>query len=133
APLLIGNNVVGVLYVDYKLNQRQIISEEDVRLGAHIARGAGIKLEATRLREESIQKRLMDEELKTASTIQQRLLAPPPKNIPGYSFAGWNRPCRTVSGDYYDFVVRPDKRVYFVIADVSGKGVTAGLMMAGLQ
>ncbi|PYQ33152.1 MAG: hypothetical protein DMF57_10465, partial [Acidobacteria bacterium] len=38
-----------------------------------------------------------------------------------------------MSGDYYDFVVRPDKRVYFVIADVSGKGVTAGLMMAGLQ
>ena len=49
------------------------------------------------------------------------------------SFAGLNRPFRTVSGDYYDFVVRPDGRVYFVIADVSGKGVTAGLLMAGLQ
>jgi phosphoserine phosphatase RsbU/P len=133
APLLIGNSVVGVLYVDYKLNQRQMISEEDVRLVAQIARVAAIKLETTRLREESIQKRLMDEELKTASTIQQRLLAPPPKNIPGYTFAGWNRPCRTVSGDYYDFVVRPNGRIYFVIGDVSGKGITAGLLMAGLQ
>ena len=133
APLLIGNQVVGVLYVDYKLNQRPTISEDDVKLVAQVARVAAIKLETTRLREESIQKRLMDEELKTASAIQQRLLAPPPTNIPGYTFAGWNRPCRTVSGDYYDFVVRPDGRVYFVIGDVSGKGVTAGLLMAGLQ
>jgi len=75
----------------------------------------------------------MDEELKTASTIQRRLLPDPPKGIPGYTFVGANRACRTVSGDYYDFVVRPDGRVYFVIGDVSGKGITAGLMMAGLQ
>jgi sigma-B regulation protein RsbU (phosphoserine phosphatase) len=133
APLLINNQVVGVLYVDYKLNQRPTISEDDVKLVAQVARVAAIKLETTRLREEAIQKRLIDEELKTASAIQQRLLAPPPKDIAGYTFSGWNRPCRTVSGDYYDFVVRPNGRLYFVIGDVSGKGVTAGLLMAGLQ
>jgi len=132
APLIIGDTVAGVLYLDYLGHQRQI-SEEDVRLVAHIARFAAIKLETTRLREEAIQKRIMDEELKTASVIQRRLLSPAPTGVPGYTFAGINRPCRTISGDYYDFVVRPDGRVYFVIADVSGKGVTAGLMMAGLQ
>jgi sigma-B regulation protein RsbU (phosphoserine phosphatase) len=100
---------------------------------AKIARFAAIKLETTRLREEAIQKRLIDEELKTASTIQRRLLPPPPTGIAGYTFTGANRACRTVSGDYYDFVVRPDGKVYFVIGDISGKGVTAGLMMAGLQ
>ena len=113
APLTVADDVVGVLYIDYLFAQRQI-SEEDVRLVAQIARFAAIKLE-------------------TASVIQRRLLPPAPTGIAGYTFAGANRPCRTVSGDYYDFVVRPDKRVYFVIADVSGKGVTAGLMMAGLQ
>jgi len=132
SPVIIGNAVVGVLYVDFLFNQRQI-SEDDVKLVAQIARFAAIKLETTRLRDEAIEKRLMDEELKTASTIQRRLLPEPPKGIPGYTFVGANRPCRTVSGDYYDFVVRPDGKVYFVIADVSGKGVTAGLMMAGLQ
>src|SRR5207237_1165387 len=75
----------------------------------------------------------MDGALKTASVIQRRLLPPSPTGIPGYTFVGRNRPCRTISGDYYDFVARPNGRVYFVIADVSGKGVTAGLMMAGLQ
>jgi sigma-B regulation protein RsbU (phosphoserine phosphatase) len=132
APLTIGDSVVGLLYVDYLFNQR-VISEEDVRLVAKIARFAAIKLETTRLREEAIQKRLIDEELKTASTIQRRLLPAPPTGIAGYTFTGANRACRTVSGDYYDFVCRPDGKVYFVIGDISGKGVTAGLMMAGLQ
>jgi sigma-B regulation protein RsbU (phosphoserine phosphatase) len=132
APLTIGSSVVGVLYVDYLFTQRTI-SEQDVRLVAQIARFAAIKLETTRLREDAIQKRIMDEELKTASSIQQGLLPPAPTGVPGYTFAGASRPCRTVSGDYYDFVVRPDGKVYFAIADVSGKGVTAGLMMAGLQ
>ncbi|HEY6842658.1 MAG TPA: SpoIIE family protein phosphatase [Thermoanaerobaculia bacterium] len=131
APMMIGDSVVGVLYVDYFVNRQ--ISEEDVRLIAQIARFASIKLETTRLREEAIQKRIMDEELKTASVIQRRLLPAAPTGVTGYTFAGMNRPCRSVSGDYYDFVVRPDGRVYFVIADVSGKGVTAGLLMAGLQ
>ena len=131
-PLMIGSSVVGVLYVDYLFTQRAI-SEDDVRLVAQIGRFAAIKLETTRLREEAIQKRIMDEELKTASNIQRRLLPAAPTGIAGYTFVGKNQPCRTVSGDYYDFVIRPDGRVYFVIGDVSGKGVTAGLMMAGLQ
>src|SRR5687768_1639863 len=132
APLMIGNAVVGVLYVDYLFTQRSI-SEEDVRLVAQIGRFAAIKLETTRLREEAIQKRIMDEELRTASSIQRRLLPESPKGIEGWTFVGRNQPCRTVSGDYYDFAVRPDGKIYFVIGDVSGKGVTAGLMMAGLQ
>lgn len=132
APLMIGNSVVGVLYVDYLFTQRSI-SEEDVKLVAQIGRFAAIKLETTRLREEAIQKRIMDEELKTASGIQRRLLPAAPSGIEGFTFVGRNQPCRTVSGDYYDFVIRPNGKMYFVIGDVSGKGVTAGLMMAGLQ
>ncbi|HUP45036.1 MAG TPA: SpoIIE family protein phosphatase [Thermoanaerobaculia bacterium] len=132
SPVMIGNSVVGLLYVDYLFAQRAI-SADDVRLVGQIAGFAAKKLETTQLREEAIEKRLMDEELKTASSIQRRLLPAAPAGIDGYSFAGRNQACRTVSGDYYDFAVRPDGRVYFVIGDVSGKGVTAGLMMAGLQ
>lgn len=132
APLMIGNSVVGVIYVDFLFTQRSI-SEDDVKLIAQIGRFAATKLETTRLREEAIQKRIMDEELKTASGIQRRLLPAAPTGVEGFTFVGRNQPCRTVSGDYYDFVVRPNGKVYFVIADVSGKGVTAGLMMGGLQ
>ena len=90
APVTIGDAVVGVLYVDYLINRQ--ISEDDVRLVAQIARYAAIKLETTRLRDEAIQKRIMDEELKTASVIQRRLLPPAPTGITGYTLVGANHP-----------------------------------------
>ncbi len=132
APIVINDSVEGVLYVDYQFTQKSM-SKEDVRLVAQIAQFAAMKLETTRLREESLQKRLMEEELKTAYTVQRGLLPQAPPSVEGYTFHGVHRPCHTVSGDYYDFVVRPDGTIYFVIADVSGKGITAALLMAGLQ
>lgn len=132
APIVINDSVEGVLYVDYQFTQKSM-SEQDVRLVAQIAQFAAMKLETTRLREESLQKRLMEEELKTAYTVQRGLLPEKPPSINGYTFHGVHRPCRTVSGDYYDFVVRPNGTIYFVVADVSGKGITAALLMAGLQ
>lgn len=132
APLMVAGVVNGLLYVDYYFAQKTL-SEEDVRIVGQIARIASVKLENTRLRESALQKRLMDEELRTASAIQKGLLPGEPPLVSGYSLAGLNNPCRTVSGDYYDFICRPDGRLYFVIADVSGKGVTAALLMAGIQ
>jgi len=132
APLTVSDHVVGLLYVDYYFTQKTL-SEDDVRLVGQIARLASMKLENTRLRDSAFQKRLMDEELRMASSIQQGLLPSEPPVVRGYSLIGMNDACRTVSGDYYDFIVRPDGRLYFVIADVSGKGVTAALLMAGIQ
>lgn len=131
APLIVGDAVLGVLYLDF-LAMRGAITHEDVRLIAQIARFAAVKLETTRLRDESIAKAKLEEELRTAYVIQSRLLPAVLPSIEGYGFAGSNKPCRTVSGDYYDVVVRPDGRIYFIIADVSGKGITAALVMTSL-
>ncbi len=129
APVMIGDDVLGVLYLDF-LAQRGAVTHDDVHLIAQIARFAARKLETTQLREESVAKAKMDEELRTAYTIQSRLLPAVLPTIEGYTFAGTNKPCRTVSGDYYDVVVRPNGRIYFIMADVSGKGITAALVMA---
>ena len=131
APLLVGDDVLGVLYLDFQA-QRGAVTTEDVHLVAQIARFAAMKLETTRLREEAILKARLDDELRTAYVIQSRLLPAQLPEIDGYAFAAANQPCRTVSGDYYDVVVRPDGRMYFIIADVSGKGVTAALVMASV-
>jgi serine phosphatase RsbU (regulator of sigma subunit) len=131
APLLVADAVLGVLYIDFT-SARGVIVEDDVRLLAQIARFAAVTLERTRLREEAFAKAKIDEELRTAYKIQQRLLPDALPEIEGYRFAGANRPCKTVSGDYYDVVVRPDGRIYFVIADVSGKGITAALVMSSV-
>jgi len=131
APLLIGDSVLGVLYLDFVATAGNV-SHDDLRLVGQIARLAAAKLETTKLREEAIVKAKLDEELRTAYKIQSRLLPNTLPEIEGYIFAGTNKPCKTVSGDYYDVVVRPDGRIYFVIADVSGKGITAALVMFSL-
>lgn len=131
APLIVGDAVLGVLYLDF-LAIRGAITQEDVRLVGQIARLAGAKLETTRLREEALAKAKIEEELRTAYTIQSRLLPRELPAIEGYTFCGTNRPCKIVGGDYYDVIVRPDGRIYFIVADVSGKGITAALVMSGL-
>lgn len=131
APLMVGEAVLGVLYLDFLAN-RGAVTQDDVRLIAQIARFAAAKLETTRLREEAIAKSKLDEELRTAYVIQSKLLPAQLPSIEGYSFAGTSKPCRTVSGDYYDVALRPDGRMYFIIADVSGKGITAALVMASV-
>lgn len=131
APLLVADVVLGVLYIDFTASGGAI-AEDDVRLVAQIARFAAVTLERTRLREEAFAKAKIDEELRTAYVIQSRLLPARLPQIEGYNFAATNRPCKTVSGDYYDVVVRPDGRIYFVIADVSGKGITAALVMSSV-
>jgi serine phosphatase RsbU (regulator of sigma subunit)/pSer/pThr/pTyr-binding forkhead associated (FHA) protein len=131
APLLVDNAVLGVLYVDFQITHGTPTAA-DLRLLAQVAQFAAVKLETTRLREESIVKAKIEEELRTAYEIQKRLLPAGPPTIEGYEFFGINRPCRTVSGDYFDYAIRPDGRIYTIIGDVSGKGITAALIMSGL-
>jgi len=131
APLLIGDAVLGVLYLDFVANIGRV-TKDDVRLVAQIARFAAAKLETTRLRDQAMAKAKLDEELKTAYTIQSRLLPAELPAVAGYALAGTNKPCKTVSGDYYDVVLRDDGKLVFVLADVSGKGITAALVMASL-
>ena len=86
APLLVGDAVLGVLYLDFQVN-RGTVTPDDVRLVAQIARFAAVKLETTRLREEALAKAKLDEELRTAYTIQSRLLPAQLPEVGGYVFA----------------------------------------------
>ena len=75
----------------------------------------------------------MASELAQASEIQQSLLPADAPVYDGYDIAGYNLPCRTVGGDYYDFTPYKDGRLGLSVGDVSGKGMPAALMMSGLQ
>lgn len=131
APLIAGDSVLGVLYIDYQLNGRSI-SEDDAQLAAQIARVAAIKLESTRLREAALEKGKLEETLKLAHAIQMRMLPQVTAPIAGSPFdvAAAIRPAKQVGGDFYDFHATADGKLYFCIGDVSGKGVPAALMMA---
>ena len=131
APLLGAGGVLGVLYIDYRQTLRPI-AEEDVKLVAQIARIAAIKLESTQLREAALEKERLEGSLRLARDIQMRMIPRDiPPLIPGAPFdiGADIRPARHVGGDFYDFH-RDGSNLYFCIADVSGKGVPAALMMA---
>ena len=92
-----------------------------------------IRIENARLTEAEQTKKLLVRELERAAEIQRRLL---PANVPDvadFDLAGYNAPCRTVGGDYYDFLHYPDGRVSLFIGDVSGNGMAAALLMSSLQ
>ncbi len=77
-------------------------------------------------------KRAKEAELELARKVQQRLLAAPPA-MSGVAIDVRFEPAHEVGGDYYDFFVLREDRLAFVLADVSGKGIPAALMMANLQ
>ncbi|MEP6802487.1 MAG: SpoIIE family protein phosphatase [Acidobacteriota bacterium] len=132
APLENDGEVVGLIYVDCRLGHRSF-EEADLRLLTSLANVAAAKIQNARLMGENAEKKLMDREFALAHEIQQRLLPDRPPVVPGFTFHGSNIPSRQVSGDYFDFLVRSDGKVYAAIADVCGKGVGPALLMASLQ
>ncbi|MBE0643137.1 MAG: PP2C family protein-serine/threonine phosphatase [Bacteroidetes bacterium] len=90
-------------------------------------------LENARLVKDTIDKQRMEQELSVAKTIQKGLL---PKSIPTpdlYQIAAINESSQQVGGDYYDVITISDHEYVLAIADVSGKGVPASLLMANVQ
>ena len=107
--------------------------EADLRLLTSLANVAAAKIQNARLQADAAEKKQMDREFALAQEIQQRLLPEEPPEVAGYELYGSNVPSRQVSGDYFDFRVRSDAKVYAAIADVCGKGVGPALLMASLQ
>jgi sigma-B regulation protein RsbU (phosphoserine phosphatase) len=105
----------------------------DLELLATIGDQAGTALLGTQLRDEALEKRRLEEELAVARRIQSSLL---PARLPvreGLELAAMTRPCRQVGGDFYDFLDLGSEGLALAVADVSGKGVPAALILSNLQ
>ena len=89
--------------------------------------------EITKLLKENAEKARMEQEMLAAREIQQKLLPAGPHHVPGLSIMAFCEPAREVAGDYYDFLPISDTKLGVLIADVSGKGLPAGLYMAQLK
>jgi phosphoserine phosphatase RsbU/P len=130
-PLALREQVLGMIYVDNPYEQR--FSEDDLRVMTTIASVAAIKVEQARFLAEHLEKQRIEQELEVAANIQKRILPQEPPNCEGLEIVGVNIPCHTVGGDYYDFVLEGLDKVGFCIADVSGKGIPASLLVSTLQ
>jgi phosphoserine phosphatase RsbU/P len=89
--------------------------------------------EVTKLLKENADKARMEQEMLAAREIQQKLLPSGPLDLPGLRSMAFCEPAREVAGDYYDFLHLSGTELGVLIADVSGKGLPAGLYMAQLK
>ena len=125
-PLQTNDRVIGLIYVDSPHLIREF-SREDLNLLTVMANVAAIRIEHARLNEIEEAERAMAKDMEQAALIQKALLPSQPPAIAGLDIAGKTTACRTVGGDYFDYLTFPDGRVGVLVGDVAGKGMPASL------
>lgn len=131
-PMVIQESVNGYIFLGEKFNKAQFTTSDSEFLST-LANLAIISLENARLFQETLEKKRLEEELNLAHQIQSRLLPSVMPQIDRYDIHGFNIPSKHVGGDYYDIIKLNDNEFIFTIADVSGKGMPASLLMSNLQ
>lgn len=122
---------IGVLYLDSRERGR-FSPSASVALEA-LATEAATAIENARLYREAVAKAKIDEELRTASKIQQALLPEPRREGPFYAAVGASVPSRGIGGDFFDYLDLGGGDFGFALGDVTGKGPSAALMTAVVQ
>ena len=129
SPLRHANKDLGVLVVARR-HEDGGFSANDFAVFRSAAEQSSFAIGNARIHREAHEKRSMESELKNARDVQRVLLPQDHPRVAGFRISGTNVPARLISGDYYDYIELGENRFGVVIADVSGKGVPAGLLMA---
>jgi phosphoserine phosphatase RsbU/P len=134
-PIEVEGHRRGLLAVGDKESRQGVgpFSTGDRRSLALLANQAALALEQARLHQELVEKERMEREMDLASQIQRGILPRELPTLTGYELTAWTRPARHVGGDYYDILPLSGGRLAFVVADVTGKGVPAALLVATLH
>ncbi len=131
-PMQIQGKVKGLILLGKRVNNFDY-SDYDIEFIYSVGSLAIISLENRRLFKEALEKQKLEEELEFAREIQQNLL---PSHIPStnnFDIAAINLPSKQVGGDYFDIIKVDEGKYIIAIADVSGKGIPASLLMANMQ
>jgi len=131
-PMRIQGQNRGMIVLGAKITG-ETFKSDDLEFLTTLGSRAMISLENARLFEEALEKQRIEKELLIARDIQQKLLPDEIPHIAGFDIAGINLPSRQVGGDYFDYIRIDDHRFGLAIADVSGKGVPASLLMSNLH
>ena len=135
-PLPGRNRLMGVMALGPKQSEAAY-SKSDMHLLQVLATQTGMALEVSELAHslahEAAQRERVNREIEIAREVQERLFPQEMPALPGASVAGHCRPAQGVGGDYYDVFPLQDGRLGLAIGDVSGKGISAALLMASLR
>ncbi|MDD3732291.1 MAG: SpoIIE family protein phosphatase [candidate division Zixibacteria bacterium] len=130
-PLFDEGKVLGILYADTTRPSQQY-DDDHLRVLATFGNIIASRLQSYTLLAERQEMQIMESELRRASTIQKNLLVREPPEITGYQVYSFQEQSRSVGGDLYDLTLLPDGRLLFIVADVSGKGMGAALLMSNI-
>ena len=131
APIISNDEVIGVF--DLESDELNAYSDDDLEVLMLLASQVAIIIEKVMLHEQMIEKKRLQGQLEVARQVQLALLPPTDPELEGYDISAYNFPTEEVSGDYYDWVKIYDDQIGIVVADVSGKGVPAAILMAFLR
>jgi phosphoserine phosphatase RsbU/P len=131
-PMNVKGKMIGLLTVFNKKTGIGFSNNDQRLLGIIAAQSAQI-IENARLYQEEKALRHLQEEMRLAYEIQVDLLPKVQPKVSGYQIAGKSIPAKDVGGDYFDFIKVDEERLAFCIADISGKGIPAAILMANLQ
>ena len=135
-PLSGTHKLMGVMALGPKLSEAAY-SKSDLHLLQTLATQTGLALEVSELAHslarEAAQRERVNREIEIAREVQERLFPQAMPAVPGATVAGACRPAQGVGGDYYDLIPLQDGRLGIAIGDVSGKGISAALLMASLR
>jgi serine phosphatase RsbU (regulator of sigma subunit)/pSer/pThr/pTyr-binding forkhead associated (FHA) protein len=133
APLVGSEGkALGVLQIDTQ-DPRHRFSRDDLDVLGSVACQAAFAVENAQLHESVVRDRAMERDLSLAHQVQQGFLPTAAPRLAGYDFFEFYEPANKLGGDYFDYVQLPGGRLGVVIADVSGKGIAASLLMARLS
>jgi phosphoserine phosphatase RsbU/P len=131
APIISNDEVIGVF--DLESDQLNSYTESDLHLLMLLASQVAIIIEKAMLHEQVVEKKRLEGQLEVARQVQLALLPARDPKLEGFDISAYNFTTEEVSGDYFDFVHIYDDQLGIVVADVSGKGVPAALLMAFLR
>jgi len=131
APIISNDEVIGVF--DLESDELNAYANDDLEILNLLSSQVAIIIEKVMLHEQLIEKQRLQTQLEIARQVQLQLLPPKDPQLEGFDISAYNFPTEEVSGDYYDWVRIYDDQIGIVIADVSGKGVPAALLMAFLR
>ncbi|MFZ9936958.1 MAG: GAF domain-containing SpoIIE family protein phosphatase [Luteolibacter sp.] len=129
APLRHAGKDLGVLIVARR-HQDGGFSHNDFAVFRSAAEQSSFAIGNARVHRQAHEMRLIESELQNAREVQRVLLPQGEPVVPGFRISGTNLPARIISGDYFDYIDLGNQQHGIAIADVSGKGVAAGLLMA---
>jgi sigma-B regulation protein RsbU (phosphoserine phosphatase) len=131
-PLRTRSEILGVLLLAAG-PERAAFSAHERQVMRACADQFVLMIENARLVDRVVEQETLRRDIALASDVQRRLLPDAPPQVESADFAAISVPARRIGGDYYDFVELRDRELGIALADVSGKGVAAALIMSVVQ